>query len=69
MFWRYGPSLAIRRGDWKLVKQRTPDFQLFNLAADVGETNDLAAQQPQRKKEMQAELEALNQEMMPPLWA
>jgi arylsulfatase A-like enzyme len=69
LFWRYGPSLALRRGDWKLVKQRTPDFQLFNLSADVGESNDLAAQQPQRKKQMQAELESLNQEMMPPLWA
>jgi arylsulfatase A-like enzyme len=45
---------GIRRGKWKLVRGRQ-GFELYDLDADVGETNDLAGDQP----ELAAELEAL----------
>lgn len=47
-FFEYGKHAALRRGDWKIVRER-PDqpWQLFNLREDLREQNDLAAQNPQ----------------------
>jgi arylsulfatase A-like enzyme len=39
---------AIRQGEWKLVKNRTQSGSLYHLATDVGETRNLAAEQPER---------------------
>ena len=41
---------VLREGDWKLIYEyrATPVRRLFNLAADLGETNDLAASEPDR---------------------
>jgi hypothetical protein len=33
--------------------------ELYNLAKDIGETTDLAAQEPERVKEMQTQLEKI----------
>ncbi|MDF7806313.1 arylsulfatase [Pontiellaceae bacterium B12219] len=57
-------SFAIREGDWKLIlckgsggwtypkpgdaPAEFPDVQLFNLAEDLGETNNLQAEYPER---------------------
>jgi arylsulfatase A-like enzyme len=68
LFWRYGPSLALRRGNWKVVKQRTAEFQLFDLDRDPGETNDLSFAKSEIKKDLVAELETTNQQMAAPLW-
>ena len=41
------PDLAMREGDWKLLCEYDGSKpQLYNLAADRGETTNLAAQQP-----------------------
>ncbi len=52
---------ALRRGDWKIVwSKRMPyeiQWELYNLAEDRCETNDLADAQPERVKEMAAEWE------------
>ena len=49
LFWRSGGGVkfAVREGDWKLVGGENGGVQLFNLAADVGESKDLAAEQPE----------------------
>lgn len=43
---------ALRKGDWKISNINRPfgtaTWQLFNLAIDPGETNDLAAEEPER---------------------
>jgi arylsulfatase A-like enzyme len=58
LFWRYGQNCAVRRGDWKLLKQAPqPGFRLFNLARDIGETNDLTQAEPQLARQLQAELQ------------
>jgi arylsulfatase A-like enzyme len=53
-----GGQRAVFRGKWKALWMRAPngigDWQLFDLAADPGETTDLAAANP----ELMAELEA-----------
>jgi arylsulfatase A-like enzyme len=49
LFWRSGggAKFAVREGDWKLVGGEDNATQLFNLAADVGESQDLAAAKPE----------------------
>ncbi|MCC9606909.1 arylsulfatase [Blastopirellula sp. JC732] len=53
---------ALRDGDWKIVwSKRMPhkiEWELYNLAEDRCETNDLAAQEPERLKSMVAAWEA-----------
>ncbi|MBZ4191990.1 sulfatase [Niabella beijingensis] len=54
-----GPGInyfsAVRKGDWKLVYSlRTGKAELYNLKEDIGETNDLAAQQPATTRELQS---------------
>jgi arylsulfatase A-like enzyme len=47
LYWLSNDQGAVRRGDWKLViSPWQPKLQLFNLAEDVGETQDLAAERP-----------------------
>ncbi len=49
--WELFGNRAIRAGNWKLLHLCKPfgpgDWQLFDLAADPGETKDLAAAEPQ----------------------
>jgi arylsulfatase A-like enzyme len=51
VFPEYGGQVAIRVEDYKLVRQelkskRPPAWQLYDLRADPGETNDLAVKHP-----------------------
>lgn len=56
MGWELSQHKAVRKGDWKLLRLdapfKTADWQLFNLAKDPGETRDLAAEQPEKLREM-----------------
>jgi arylsulfatase B len=73
LFWRYGSNIALRRGDWKLIRQaergqRSAEFALFNLRQDPGETSNRLAEQSALASELQAELQRLNAQMVAPLW-
>lgn len=46
---------AIRIGDWKLVAAKGDAWSLYDLSNDRGETTDLAAQHPDKVKELQTE--------------
>ena len=49
--WRTTPAGAIRAGDWKLIEFfETGKIELYNLAEDIGEKNDLAKKMPDRAK-------------------
>jgi arylsulfatase A-like enzyme len=67
LYWRYGPQWAIRDGDMKLVvsKGGSGSPELYNLAADIGESKDLAAAQPAKVKELQAMWEKWSAEQAP----
>lgn len=67
LYWRVGGKQALRRGDWKLVRDGGT-WQLYHLADDVGETTDLAAREPQRVRELEARWQRWNAEQVPPLW-
>ncbi len=55
LFWRFGDQWAIRQGDLKLVvsKGGSGSPELYNLATDVSESNNLAPAQPDKAKELQ----------------
>ena len=82
LYWRLGDNLAIRQGDWKLVKTSEgplrpsdPDTLntlvgagLYNLAADIGERHDLAAERPEKVKELAEAWRRWNSQLAKPLW-
>jgi arylsulfatase A-like enzyme len=82
LYWRFGGSLAIRMGDWKLTKTTGADAGgavrggkasvqgalLFNLKNDIGETTDLAAKEPERLRQLAAAWEKWNSELADPRW-
>ena len=48
LYFHYGSSSALRRGRYKLYRRNGKSaWQLFDLAADIGETSNLASRQPQ----------------------
>jgi arylsulfatase A-like enzyme len=50
---------AIRAGDWKLIESfDTGKVELYNLAKDVGEKNNLAEKQPKLAERLQSQLVA-----------
>ncbi len=52
-----GPKIAMRSGDWKiLTDEQLKDFELYNLAKDPEENNDLADERPKRFKAMKKKL-------------
>ena len=82
LYWRFGQQIAIRKGDWKLVKApgagaefteraaaaSTVGAHLYNLAQDIGEQKNLADQEPAKVKELAADWEKWNAELAPPAW-
>ncbi|MEJ6951453.1 sulfatase-like hydrolase/transferase [Natronospora cellulosivora (SeqCode)] len=49
-------SYMIRKGDWKLIYYIEAEDQLFNLAEDPDELNNLYYKNPDKAKELEAEL-------------
>ncbi len=48
LFWSFGDKKAIRRGQWKgVIPGKGKPLEIYNLAMDIGEETDLAAEQPQ----------------------
>lgn len=45
---RQGPIQAIRKDDWKLVWKLEKEPELYNLSSDIGESSNLALQEPER---------------------
>jgi arylsulfatase A-like enzyme len=69
LYWRFHQQRAIRQGEWKLVLgNQSAAWELYNLADDIGEQHDLAAQEPGRARELTALWESWNAELMDPLW-
>jgi arylsulfatase A-like enzyme len=71
-FWRAGHRAALRHGDWKLVREpvrgQPGPWQLYDLAHDLSEKNDLSATQSGRVKELVAIWEKWSAAQAAPLW-
>lgn len=70
LYWRSGGGVqfAVREGDWKLVGNESRGAELFNLAADIGETQDVAAENPEVLTRLRAAYEAWNQHNIRPIF-
>lgn len=69
LYWRFGEQIALRQGDWKLLKVRGDKApRLYNLKDDIGEQHDLAAAQPEKVQKLQAEWDAWDKTLVAPKW-
>jgi arylsulfatase A-like enzyme len=82
LYWRLGGMMAIRKGDWKLVKTRDGPMrdtdpaassdlsaaELYNLADDIGETKNVAATHPDLVKDLAEAWQRWNGGLVRPLW-
>jgi arylsulfatase A-like enzyme len=69
LYWRFGDQMAIRHGNYKLVKGRGEErAMLFDLAADIGEKRDLTAEQTDVVKDLQARYDAWDATLEKPRW-
>lgn len=60
------PGAAIRSGDLKLIQfYDPPRVELYNLAGDIGEKEDLAAAMPEKTAELQGRLEGWLRQTVP----
>ena len=65
---RTRPGSVIRYGDWKLHHYYEDDgMELYNLNQDIGETNNLALQNPEKLRELQILLDQWKQQVMAPV--
>jgi len=54
LFWKHGQQYAVRKGAWKLVVTKAgAKAELYNVASDVEEKNDVSAEHPHLVKELQ----------------
>lgn len=58
IFWEHEGNRAIRDGQWKLVAKENQAWELYDIAADRTEVNNLAAKQPEKVKELAAKWDA-----------
>jgi arylsulfatase A-like enzyme len=69
LYWRFGAQAAVRRGDWKLVWQSRQEApELYNLAADIGESKNLAGVEPAKTAELRDDWEQWNSSNIEPKW-
>jgi arylsulfatase A-like enzyme len=80
LYWRLGATMAIRSGDWKLVKMSDTGFftmpdkidlsgaELYNVRADIGEKNNVAPQERARANALRDEWLRWAKELAAPAW-
>jgi len=82
LYWRLGENMAIRKGDWKLVKTidgrlfstdpkaewNLSTAKLYNLADDIGENKDLAPANPKKVEELSVAWKNWNKGLKDPSW-
>ncbi|HEV7281682.1 MAG TPA: arylsulfatase [Pirellulaceae bacterium] len=54
IWWLHEGNRALRDGDWKLVAAEGDPWELYNLRTDRAEQHDLAAELPEKAKELEA---------------
>ncbi len=52
LWWLHEGNRAIRVGDWKLVAAKDEEWELYNLATDRSELDNLADQHPEKVREL-----------------
>lgn len=69
LYWRFGEQMALRQGDWKIIKARGEDkVALYNLKDDISESKDLSGEHPEIAKRLQDAYDAWNKTLVSPTW-
>jgi arylsulfatase A-like enzyme len=68
LYWRFGTQHAVRQGDWKLLQFENQPARLYDLKADIGEKEDLAAKHPEMVDQLHALYVRWDAQMVDPLW-
>ncbi len=67
-WFRTTPVSVIREGDWKLLEYfENGDLELYNLNTDIGEQQNLAKSNPQKRKELHQKLKAWRKQTNTPV--
>ena len=54
LYWEHERGKAVRKGNWRLTALANGGWQLFDLAHDLSETNNVAAEHPDKVREMKS---------------
>ncbi len=54
LYWEHEKGKAVRKGNWRLTALANGGWQLFDLAHDLSETNNIAAEHPEKVREMKS---------------
>jgi len=73
LYWRRRGSkgpIALREENWKLLLRNTSDQkpELYNLATDIGESRNVAPENPKVLKRLQSKLDVWESQLVTPLW-
>lgn len=67
LFWSNGPNIAVRQGNWKLVKSYDNTW-LFDLASDIGESRNLANSKSKIVEQLKQAYQEWRSQMSKPAW-
>ncbi|PWJ41797.1 arylsulfatase A-like enzyme [Sediminitomix flava] len=68
LFWKKETRAAVRDGDWKLIRYSDRPAELYNLADDISEKNNLALDYPEKVKVLFKKLYEWELTLERPLW-
>ncbi|WP_152286464.1 sulfatase-like hydrolase/transferase [Flavicella marina] len=68
LYWKKSCRASVREGDWKLIRFPDRPAQLYNIAEDISETNDLAAKYPEKVRRMYKKIWNWEKQMPQPKW-
>lgn len=63
LFWRMGEKKAVRQNSWKLVRDETGNFELYDLNKDPAEQSNIALDFPDRVRSMREALSEWEQDV------
>jgi arylsulfatase len=52
LFWEHEGNRAVRKGNWKIVSDYQKEWELYDMANDRTELNDLAEEQPRKVSQL-----------------
>ncbi|WP_286174498.1 sulfatase-like hydrolase/transferase [Cytophaga sp. FL35] len=68
LYWKKENRGVVRANDWKLLRFPDRPAELYNIAEDISEQNNLASQHPEKVKELYKKLFSWEAGLERPLW-